>query len=562
MRFSRLLLILALCASGVLTVRAQSPQHQHHPEPEEAFSRPGPNGELAPRLQNLGNHIFPVTTKSARAQQFINQGLNLAYGFNHAEADRAFKEAARLDPNCAMAYWGRALVFGPNINAAMAPEAEPVAYELVQKALSLRATASLKERGYIDALAKRYTGEAKGRKAADLAYANAMRELHKKYPQDLDIATLLAEALMDLRPWNYYQRDGTPYAETPEIISVLEMVMKKNPRHPGANHFYIHVVEATATPERAEGAADRLLPAMPGAGHMVHMPSHIYQRVGRYADASKSNQMAVAADEDYITQCRAQGLYPLGYYPHNIHFLWAAATMEGSSRVAIEAALKTASKVPLEQLSATPLMQIFLAAPWYALTRFGKWEEILKEPPVQAGFPFLAGVRSYARGVALAATGNFPEAKREYAELEKHLQESKGNPTVSFSLNSGEAILAVAREVLAGEIAARRGDLDGAIAALHKAVLLEDGLVYTEPADWHYPVRQSLGAVLLAAGRAAEAETVYWEDLRVNRENGWSLFGLMQALKAQGKTEQAADAEKRFQKAWSAADVKLTSSRF
>ncbi len=559
---SRVSSAVVFSATAALAAGAQTPGHRHHEDPPAKFSQAGPSGQLAPRLQNLGKHVFPVTTKTARAQLFINQGVNLAYGFNHAEADRSFKEAARLDPDCAMAWWGRALVFGPNINAPMAPEAEPVALGLINKAMALRAKASLKERGYIEALAKRYTGDAKDRTAADKAYAVAMRKLHKTFPADLDMATLFAEALMDLRPWNYWRRDGSAHEETPEVLRVLEAAMKKDPHHAGANHLYIHLVESTWSPERAEGAADRLLPAMPGAGHMVHMPSHIYMRIGRYTDASKSNQMAIAADEDYITQCRAQGMYPLAYYPHNIHFLWAAATMEGRSQEAIEAALKTASKVPLEQLSTIPLMQIFLAAPWFALTRFGKWEEILKEPKMQEGYPFLTGVRNYARGAAFAATGKFAEAESELADLAKSWQDVKGNPTVSFSVNSGEAILAVGRAVLAGEIAARRGDTDRAIALLHEAVLLEDGLIYTEPADWHYPVRQSLGAVLLAAGRAAEAETIYWDDLSRNRENGWSLFGLMQALKAQEKTDQAAAVEKRFQKAWATADVKLTASRF
>jgi tetratricopeptide (TPR) repeat protein len=304
---------LATLALGALALpaAAQKPQHKHYETPPET-RKPSPTGQLAPRLQKLGSHVVPVTTRSRQAQLFVNQGMNLAYGFNHAEAARSFAEAARLDPGCAMAYWGHALVLGPNINVPMAPEEEPKALELAQKAVALRGKASARERAYIDALAKRYTGKAEDRSANDRAFADAMRAVHKKLPNDLDAATLFAEALMDLRPWNYWMSDGTPYAETPEIVGLLESVLKRNPNHPGANHYYIHAMEATA-PEKAEAAADRLLKLMPGAGHMVHMPSHIYQRVGRYADAAASNEAAILADEDYIAQCRAQGIYPMAY---------------------------------------------------------------------------------------------------------------------------------------------------------------------------------------------------------------------------------------------------------
>ena len=392
---------------------AQDANHVHYSKSAEGFALPGPDGELAPRLQNLGKHKFSVTAKSEQVQIFINQGLNLAYGFNHAEAGRAFREAARLDPDCAMAYWGQALVLGPNINAPMSPEDEPKAYELVQKAVSLKSRASERERAYIDALAKRYSGSEKpDRKALDRAFAAAMAEVHKKFPDDLDAATLYAEALMDLRPWDYWARDGQPYPGTQEAVSAIESVMQRNKNHPGALHYYIHLMENTKSPERAEEAADRLLSLMPGAGHMVHMPSHIFMRVGRYNDASLSNQHAILADEEYITQCRAQGLYPLGYYPHNIHFLWFASTMEGRSGRAIEAARKTASKISPEDVRKLPFLQAFVVVPYYALTRFGKWEEILKEPRPKHDSPFVSGMWHYARGTALAATGRPTMPKR------------------------------------------------------------------------------------------------------------------------------------------------------
>ncbi len=285
-----------------------------------------------------------MSTRNRQAQRFINQGLNLAYAFNHAEARRAFREAARLDPNLAMAYWGQALVLGPNINAQMEPNEEPNAFELVQKAMALRSKATPRERAYIEALAERYSGKADDRRPRDEAYSAAMKRLHERFPDDLDAASLYVESMMDLRPWGYWQRDGAPHAGTAEVVRLAEQVMARNPKHPGALHMYIHLVEGTATPERAERAADTLLTLMPAAGHMVHMPAHIYQRVGRYADAIKSNQLAIAADVDYITQCRAQGLYPTGYYPHNIHFLWFAATFDGQSKLAIQSARELASE--------------------------------------------------------------------------------------------------------------------------------------------------------------------------------------------------------------------------
>ena len=543
------------------TLQAQSPQaggHVHYAEP--AAQQASPTGALAPRLQNLGPHTFPVSTRDRQAQQFMSQGLNLAYAFNHAEARRAFREAARLDPNLAMAYWGQALVLGPNINALMEPNEEPQAYELVQKAMSLRSRASARERAYIEALAQRYSGAASDRKPRDKAYADAMRTVHARYPQDLDAAMLYVEAMMDMRPWGYWQRDGTPHEGTAEIMAITERVMARSPRHPAALHMYIHLMESTA-PEKAERAADTLLTLMPAAGHMVHMPGHIYQRIGRYADAIRANELAVAADEDYITQCRAQGLYPMAYYPHNIHFLWFSATFDGQGRTAVESAKSLASKIDDETLKAVPLTAGFRVVPYYALTRFGRWDEMLKEPEPPAYSPVLRAVWHYARGLSLVATGQTDAAIPELARLRELLaDESMKQPL--FSPNLAGLVLAPAPEVLEGEIAAARGDYAGAIAHLERAVRLEDSLVYTEPSEFHYPPRHALGAILLEAGRPAEAETIYWEDLRRNRENGWALFGLLQALRAQQKTDEAGLIEARFSKAWARADVTLTASRF
>ena len=534
------------------------PNHVHYKEPtQQSIS---PTGALAPRLQNLGNHAFPVSTKNRRAQLFMNQGLNLSYAFNHAEAGRAYREAARLEPNLAIAYWGEALALGPNINAPMDPANEPKAVEVIKKAIALKAKASPRERALIDALEQRYSGRHEDRKARDVAYADAMRKVHLQFPNDQDIAMLYVESVMDLRPWGYWTRDGTPYDRTSEIVALTEKVIAQNHNHPGALHLYIHLMEANA-PFKAEPAADRLLTLMPAAGHMVHMPAHIYQRVGRYADAARSNELAIAADEDYISQCRAQGLYPMAYYPHNLHFLWFAATADGRSKLAIEAARKAASQVSDEALKAVPLLAGFRVVPYFALTRFGKWDEMLGEPEPPAFSAYMRGQWHYARATAFLGKGQTDEGEKEFAKLEE-IMEDKSLDQPLFSPNTGRAILSIAQEVLAGEISAAKKEYSQGVNHLERAVRLEDALVYTEPFEFHYPPRQALGALLLAANRAPEAETVYWEDLRRNRENGWSLYGLMQALKAQGKNDDAALVEARFKKAWSRADVTLTASRF
>ena len=491
--------LVTLSGSALAQAPAQPAGHVHYSKPEQIA--PSPTGQLAPRLQNLGKHTFPVTTKSAAAQRFMNQGLNLSYGFNHLEAGRAYAEAARLDPSLAMAWWGQALVLGPNINAPMDPAEEPKAYELVQKAVALKKRATPREAALIDALAQRYGGKTEDRAARDKAYAAAMATVVRRFPNDLDAATLYAEAVMDLRPWGYWMPDGRPHEGTAEAVALVESVIKRSPRHPGALHLYIHLMESVA-PEKAEIAADRLLPLMPAAGHMVHMPSHIYQRVGRYADAVKSNQLAVVADEDYITQCRAQGLYPMGYYPHNLHFLWFAATMAGraSSRSSRRARLRRRRRD--EALKQLPLLAGFRVVPYFALTRFGRWDEMLKEPAPPADNLYLVGAWHYARGLAFIARGQLDEADKALAEV-KRVAGDKALDFDLFSPNSAAAIFAIAPEALAGELAAARKNYDAAIAHLERAVRLEDGLIYTEPSEWHYPPRHALGAVLLEAGRPA-----------------------------------------------------------
>ncbi|MEO7320301.1 MAG: hypothetical protein ABIW02_01530 [Nitrosospira sp.] len=534
--------------------------HKHYAQSNPA-SQADRDGQVAPRLLNLGPHAFPVSTRNKLAQQFINQGINLSYAFNHAEAGRAFREAARLDPSLAMAYWGQALVLGPNINAMMESKDEMPAMQLVQKAASLMARASLRERALISALEKRYTGKPEQRKRNDKAYADAMQDVHARFPDDLDIAMFYVESVMDLNSWGYWMRDGYPREGTAEIVALTESVMQRNPKHPGAVHFYIHLVEATNTPERAEKAADNLLTLMPAAGHAVHMPSHIYQRVGRYVDAIKSNQLAMAADEDYLSHRHAQGMYPIMYTPHNIHFLWFAATMDGQSRLAIESARKVAGTIDDAALEAVPGTGVFRVVPYWAYARFGKWNEILQEPAPPSTNAFLKGGWHYVRGLAFTATRQLQRAEQELEALRRIIKDGSLDWPL-MSLNTARDVLSVGPEVLAGEIAVARGQFDSAIAHLERAVRLEDSLDYTEPSEWQSPPRLTLGAVLLESGRPIEAETVYWEDLRRNRNNGWALFGLLQALRAQKKDEQATLIEARLKEAWERADVQLNASRF
>ena len=548
-----------IAAAAVSVVSAQAPTQMHYAASVES-QFPAPDGSLAPRLQNLGSHTFPVSTSNAQAQRFMNQGLNLAYAFNHAEAGRAFREAARLDPGCAMAFWGQALVLGPNINAAMDPKHESEAYALVRAAVDLKPRATAREQAYIDALAQRYSGVAADRPARDRAYAAAMKDVVDAYPDDLDAAVLYSEAVMNLRPWGYWMPDGSPHEGTAEIVELIESVIRRDQVHPGALHLYIHLLEPTKHAARAAPAADRLLPLMPAAGHMVHMPGHIYYRVGRYADAVRANELAILADEDYITQCRAQGLYPMSYYPHNLHFLWWAATADGRASLAIDAARKLAAKIPDEMLKDMPMLAGFRIVPAFALSRFGRWDEVLREPPPPFGAPFYQGLWHYARGLAFVGKGQLLDAEGELIAVRKTLAGPDLDAPL-FSPNSMRAVLAIAPEVLAGELAAARRDYLTAVSHLERAVRLEDGLVYTEPAEWHYPPRHALGAVLLDAGRPAEAETVYWEDLRRNPENGWALTGLLQALKAQGRTQDAGVIADRLSRAWRRADVRPDASR-
>lgn len=522
----------------------------------------------APLFEGMGDYHRPITTNDAGAQRYFDQGMVLAFGFNHAEAIRSFRAAQRLDPDCAMCFWGEALATGPNINvtsggmAIMSPESRVAAHAAAQKALSLADRVAPVERALIEAQAVRYDGsETSDRDPLDRAYAEAMRSVVQRFPDDDDAAAMYAEAWMNTMPWNYWSDDGQPRPETVEVIDALERIIARSPRHPLALHLYIHAVEASSDPGRAETAADTLLTLVPGSGHLVHMPAHTYWRVGRYHDAAEANVRAAAVDEQYIAQCNAQGFYPALYYPHNIHFLWAASSMEGRSAVAIDAARRVAANVRIEQMREFPTVEFFRTIPLLALTQFGRWDEILAEPMPDASLRYATAIARYARGVALARKGDLAAARRERDQLVP-LRDTTEILFLDTNDYPAVTLLQIADALLEGELAMAAGSVDAAVGHFERAVALQDGLPYMEPPFWYYPTRQSLGAALLAAGRAGEAEAVYRRDLEDYPHNGWSMFGLAESLAAQGRTDEAAEVREMFAHVWARADVELTGSRF
>ena len=528
--------------------------------PAARMSARAQEAPIAPELTGLGTLHMPVTTSKAQAQRFFDQGVRLLYAFNHAESIRAFREAARLDPGLAMAYWGQALAFGPNLNAPMTQDNGRQAYAAIQQAVAGVARVTPRERALIEALSRRYAADGKGDRAAlDRAYATAMRAAAERFGDDADVQTLFADAQMNTMPWDYWQKDGAAKPETALVLDALERVIARQPDHAGALHYHIHLLEASADPDRAAASADRLGSLMPAAGHMVHMPAHIYIRVGRYADAAEANVRAITADEDYLAQCQAQGLYPVSYYPHNLHFLWAAATFEGRRAVAVDAARKLAEKVPHHHAGKLAWTADFPVTPMLAYARFGMWQEVLTEPQPPANEPYAMGIWRYTRGLGFVSRGRLEAAATELAALETVMKHEAFATTLKeLPLLTN---LTIASRILEGELGMKRGNADAAIASLREAVTIEDGIPYSEPPIWHHPPRQILGAVLLEAGRPAEAEAVYLEDLKRFRENGWSLFGLTQSLQAQQKATEALTAKQRFEKAWARADVQLSSSR-
>jgi tetratricopeptide (TPR) repeat protein len=529
-------ILLALSLCGVFVGQ----DHSAHNQPKSATLMSG-----------LGDLHHPVSTSNPEAQKFFDQGLRLIYAFNHDEAARSFQRAADLDPKLAMAYWGIAEAVGPNYNDPASDDRFKQAHEAIQKAVDLSANAPAAEQAYIQAMALRFPADAKAnrRKAAEV-YHDAMREVTKKFADDLDAATLFAESGMNLHPWGLWHRDGTPEGGTEEIVATLESVIKRDPNHMGAVHYYIHAVEASASPERALAGANRLAAMAPGAGHLVHMPAHVYIRTGDYDAAVKTNQVAAAVDRAYLKASGAQGLYPMMYYSHNLHFIAMCSAMDGDYAEAMKNAQLLADHVR-PHVKDMPPLEGFVTIPIAVDVRFRKWDEILKMPQPDPAMKTETVFWHFARGMALAAKGKANEAEADYqvvADAEKNMPED-----VVFAMpvnNKTKDVLKIARDVLGAKIALAKKDNAAAITLLQSAVTVQDSLKYNEPEDWFFPVRESLGATLLMNGDNAGAERVFRADLDRHPRNPRSLFGLQQALKAQGKTYDAGFVEKQFQAAW------------
>jgi tetratricopeptide (TPR) repeat protein len=526
---------------------------------------PGFDGKLVPLFAGLTeNFTYPISTKSKEAQKYFDQGLMFAYGFNHSEAHRAFREAARQDPECAMAYWGQGYVLGPNYNAVMDVNVLPQALEAIANAKLHSGKATLKEQALIGALAKRYPkSKEEDAKPYYEAYAAALGEVRKKFPEDLDIAAMHAEALMDLHPWDLYENDGTPKSWTPEIIGIIEGILAKNPRHVQAIHLYIHATEASGKAEKALPYANTLRNLVPGSGHLVHMPSHTYINTGHYHEGTIANERAVKQDSSYLEACNEAGVHGLVYYPHNWHFLAACAALEGKGKRAVEASRFMADHVVQKEMMRIPdlaLLQHYMSIPWFIQVKFAMWDDILKEPAPPADLAYPTAIWHYARGMAFSGKGDFAAAKRELVEVAwLHKDTSIAKLTIG-GFNNLTDVTRIARNVLSGDIAWRQGNYEESIDLLTAAVKFEDQLMYQEPPDWFFSVRHLLGHVLLQTGKFAEAEGVYRQDLKKWKENGWALKGLYESLEKQGKSAEAKGVKQRFDKAWQYADAPLRGS--
>jgi len=519
----------------------------------------------APLFEGMGEYHMPITTADTDAQRYFDQGMVLAFGFNHAESIRSFRAAQTLDPGCAMCFWGEALATGPNINvtsngkAIMTPAERADARAAIDQALALTDGLTPKERDWIQALDQRYDGQADTpRDPLDRAWADALADMAERYPDDTTVASVYAEALMNTMPWDYWGPNGEAKPDTQAVIASLEAVMEADPDHPLALHLYIHALEASSNAAKAELAADRLANLVPGSGHLVHMPSHIYFRVGRYQDSALANLRAAEVDEAYIAQCNAQGFYPALYYPHNIHFLWASATMQGQSALSLNSARRVVANVRVEQVEQFPTIQFFRTVPMLSLVRFAKWEEILAEPEPYEPFSFARAIWHYGRGVAHAALGDTEAALAELAAIEQ--LEPDVDEIFMGNVYPARDLLEIAKSLLRGEMAYRAGDAANAVLAFEEAVTLQDALPYTEPPFWYYPTRQSLGAALLASDRVDEARAVFEADLEQYPMNGWSMFGLAEALRRQGDEAGAEQMTARFETVWQFADVSLATS--
>ncbi|MEM7103647.1 MAG: hypothetical protein AAF502_10980 [Bacteroidota bacterium] len=514
----------------------------------------------APLFDGLGMFSYEITTNSEEAQRYFNQGLILAYGFNHAEAARSFVEASRIDPDCGMCYWGLAYVLGPNYNAGMDPSVREDAVNAIENAWGLRGKYSEKEKALIAAMKTRYpVEEVDDRTPYDQAYANAMKDLAAKYPDDDDILTMYAESIMNLHPWDLWTKDGLAQPWTPQIVETLTRVLDRSPGHPGAHHFYVHAVEASTEPEKAMQSADTLMTLVPGSGHLVHMPSHIYIRTGRYHEGTLSNELAVEVDRKYVSACHAAGAYPLAYYPHNYHFLAATAALEGASEKAIKAAYEVAehSDKKLMKEPGWGTLQHYFSIPYYVLPKFEKWDEILEVEAPENGLDYPKAMWHYMRGMAFNANDDQESAGRELQAIKAIAEKSGLEEITIWDINSVDVLIKIAKLVLEARIEEQGGNYDKAATLLKEAIVIEDNLNYNEPPDWFFSVRHYLGPVLLKANKPEEAEAVYAKDLFYLPENGYALLGMYHSLKNQGKDKAAADYLERFEKAWQWADFEL-----
>jgi len=553
---NKIIMILLVIMMGIGLLAINHPgyaQHMMHSQKDESSST------VAPLLDGMGDYQRIVTTSSEHAKRYFDQGLTLSYAFHHNEAARSFRHAIQLDPEFAMAHWGLALVLGPNINARMSVNNIEEAFTASRKALELSENESPENQALIQALQHRYDNIRQGnRDHLDLAYADAMRDIAKKYPDDPDIVSLCAEALMDLHPWDYWTRDGQAQAWTPEIVDLLEAIMVKHPRHVGANHLYIHAIEASPHPEKALRSAELLEHLVPGAGHLVHMPSHIYVHVGRFRDGVASNLQAIKADQYYEVQCRTQGVYPLSYMPHNPHFLWYCAIMCGDLEQAIFGQVKTRELLSQDHLhhSGYGALQHMSMLSVYTHIRFSQWDAILEEELPHKAPPYIEGVWRFARGLAYVHTGDLKAAQAEQVILKQCIFHPKLRHESIWTINQLKTLLQIANHILMGEMHASEGNLEDAVLELTQAIDLEYQLNYNEPPDWVYPARHTLGRIYLEANKPEDAERIFREDLEVKAENGWALFGLYQALKDQGKEQESKEVWERFVKGW--ANHKIT----
>ncbi len=558
MRGTQCTLTLVLAAAICGRAAAQEAHHNH--DANAALSATStPAGAETPLYGNLGDYHKTITTASPLAQKYFDQGLRLTYGFNHDEAVKSFKEGIRIDSACAMCWWGVANALGPNINLPMDTSAMRPAYEANQRALRYAAKATPRERAYIEAQSKRYgPSPVADRSSLDSAYARAMGAVSTRYPADDDAATLFAESMMDLRPWHYWTNAGRPMAPSSiEQVEVLERAVMRNPNHPGACHLYIHAVEASNYAARALPCATKLQTLVPGAGHLVHMPTHIYMRLGMWDLAVEHNEHAIAADERFIEDRHPTGVYPMGYYPHNLDVMLAALEMLGRGSDAVATAWKIAKIVSYDAAEQVPPLEAYTVTPLYTLARFGRWDDLVKEPAPPSKLRYANGVWHYTRGLAFAARWAYDSAAVERDSVAAIAAAIPADQLAG--LNSAQTVLQIAVHHLTADVASRQGNTAEALAALKSGIALEDELTYSEPPDWYLPLRQPLGALLLTVGRPKEAERAYRQDLVRHPHNGWSLHGLALSLRAQKRTREADAVEKELKRVWARADVTLAS---